>query len=308
MKRNSILTLACLLLSMVSATAQVTGTISIGGDIDKYYPVTFYDQAYFANVATDLQIGRSDVHRDSSWRGSIIARFRFHVSAWGNGSSFIDADIRQENNHNPGLGSFVAAWRDASVGSLLHRIIIWLRGNTTYSYISNYAVNPIVYDGVQNALPLLEPNGPSHSYRTVVGSNVNQQGISLSKTMNINASGTNVMYGNLGIGTYNTGPYRLAVEGTIGARKVKVTSATPWADFVFEKDYQLPSLKELEDFVSRNKHLPGIPTAAEVGENGVELGDISAKLLQKIEEQALYIIDLNKKLDTLTKRLAQLEK
>lgn len=114
-------------------------------------------------------------------------------------------------------------------------------------------------------------------------------------------------FGNVGIGTTNPGGYKLAVEGMIGGRKIKVTSMDWWADFVFAEDYKLPTLKELEQFITTNKHLPGIPTTAEVRKEGLELGEINARLLQKIEEQTLYIIELNKKLEEVTSRLDKLE-
>lgn len=117
--------------------------------------------------------------------------------------------------------------------------------------------------------------------------------------------------GNVGIGT--TVPpieFKLAVNGTIGARKVKVTQAA-WSDFVFHDGYQLPSLMELETIVKKNKHLPGIPTEAEVVKDGVDVGEMNKLLLQKIEELTLYIIDLKKesirqqeKIDKLEKKLA----
>lgn len=113
--------------------------------------------------------------------------------------------------------------------------------------------------------------------------------------------------GNIGIGTSNPGTYKLAVEGTIGARKVKVTTLA-WADFVFEDDYKLLTIPELEKYILLHKHLPDIPSAKEVNLDGIELGEMNKKLLQKIEEQALYIIELNKKLEGLTERFNQLEK
>ncbi len=112
--------------------------------------------------------------------------------------------------------------------------------------------------------------------------------------------------GNVGIGTTNPGDYKLAVEGTIGARRVKVTSLA-WADFVFEDHYRLMPLRELEQYIAANKHLPGIPSAKTVEKEGIELGEMDSKLLQKIEEQTLYIIELHKKLEDVTKRLHQLE-
>lgn len=106
----------------------------------------------------------------------------------------------------------------------------------------------------------------------------------------------------VGIGTASIGSCALAVEGTIGARKVKVT-AGPWPDFVFEENYPLPSLAELSTYLKTNKHLPGIPSAAEVKNDGLDLGDMNAKLLQKVEELSLYIIQQNEKLEKITKEL-----
>jgi hypothetical protein len=104
----------------------------------------------------------------------------------------------------------------------------------------------------------------------------------------------------VGIGTANTGSYALAVEGTIAARKIKVTQQAGWADYVFEPAYKFPSINEVEQFVKQYKHLPGIPSEKEVIENGIDVGEMNKLLLQKIEEQMLYIIELNKKVDSLT--------
>ena len=111
--------------------------------------------------------------------------------------------------------------------------------------------------------------------------------------------------GNVGIGT-TTPAYGLAVNGTIGCKELTVTS-TGWADFVFKDNYKLPALDEVEDFIAKNKHLPGIPTEAEVKEKGVNVGNISSKLLQKIEELTLYVIDLKKENDLLKGEFAAIQ-
>jgi hypothetical protein len=98
---------------------------------------------------------------------------------------------------------------------------------------------------------------------------------------------------NIGIGTNNPGSYKLAVEGKIGAREVNVTTAA-WADFVFNEDYTLRPLAEVEQFIQQNGHLPDVPSEAEVLENGIDLGAMDAKLLQKIEELTLYMIEQNR--------------
>jgi len=113
--------------------------------------------------------------------------------------------------------------------------------------------------------------------------------------------------GDVGIGTTAPGPYKLAVEGTIGARKIRVTQVKPWADFVFAASYKLPTIQDVENFISIHQRLPDIPSAAEVAKDGIDLGDMNQKLLQKIEEQMLYIIEMNKKITSLTNEVRDLK-
>ncbi|MDR2948278.1 MAG: shufflon system plasmid conjugative transfer pilus tip adhesin PilV [Prevotella sp.] len=98
--------------------------------------------------------------------------------------------------------------------------------------------------------------------------------------------------GNIGIGVTNP-QSKLEVNGTVRAKEVKL-EATGWADFVFDKSYDLPKLSEVEKHINERQHLPGIPSEKEVLENGVNVVDMQAKLLQKIEELTLYVIDLKK--------------
>jgi hypothetical protein len=112
--------------------------------------------------------------------------------------------------------------------------------------------------------------------------------------------------GNVGIGTTSTGVHKLAVEGSIGARKVRVT-ATDWADYVFEDNYALPSLQELERYVKEHKHLPEIPTAVEVEREGIDLGEMNKKLLQKVEELTLYLIEERKVNEAQEERIRRME-
>ncbi|MET3018380.1 hypothetical protein [Flavobacterium hydatis] len=106
--------------------------------------------------------------------------------------------------------------------------------------------------------------------------------------------------GNVGIGTTNP-TAKLTVAGDINSREVRVT-VEAGADFVFENDYDLPSLNFVESFIKENKHLPQIASAKEMQENGINLSEMNIKLLQKIEEMTLYMIEQNKKILVLEKQ------
>ncbi|MRG47029.1 hypothetical protein GFS24_18040 [Chitinophaga sp. SYP-B3965] len=109
--------------------------------------------------------------------------------------------------------------------------------------------------------------------------------------------------GNVGIGTLYPDPdAKLAVKGNVFAKKVKVT-LTGWSDFVFEPGYKFPSIYETEQYIQKHKHLPGIPNETEVKEKGVDVGEMNKLLLQKIEEQMLYIIELKKQVDKMQQEM-----
>jgi hypothetical protein len=112
--------------------------------------------------------------------------------------------------------------------------------------------------------------------------------------------------GKVGIGSVsvNESGYKLFVEHGVRTRKIKVDQQT-WADYVFEKNYPLASLPEVEQYIQQHKHLPDVPSAKEVEANGLNLGDNQAVLLRKIEELTLYLIEQNKKLEELTRQLQE---
>jgi len=116
-----------------------------------------------------------------------------------------------------------------------------------------------------------------------------------------------VVKGNISIGVANTQGYKLAVNGNIRAKEIKVENAN-WPDYVFAKDYKLPSLQETEKHINEKGHLPGIPSAQDVKTNGIDLGEMNAKLLQKIEELTLHVIEQNKQLQLQNRRIDELEK
>lgn len=114
--------------------------------------------------------------------------------------------------------------------------------------------------------------------------------------------------GNVGIGTTYPGSFKLAVEGNIAARGIKVTLQNPFPDYVFDSTYQLRPLTKLEQYINQNKHLPGIPSAKEVEKDGgVELGAMNVKLLEKVEELTLYMIELKKENEEMKKEIKELK-
>lgn len=114
--------------------------------------------------------------------------------------------------------------------------------------------------------------------------------------------------GNIGIGTATPGDLRLAVEGTLGARKIKITQESTWADYVFDPAYCLRPLHEVEAFIHTYKHLPEVPTTEEVKVNGVDVGATQSVLLKKVEELTLYVIELKKENEKQQRELEELKK
>lgn len=111
--------------------------------------------------------------------------------------------------------------------------------------------------------------------------------------------------GNVGIGTI-TPQSELAVNGKITAQEVQVTQ-TGWSDFVFEDGYNLASLDKVESYIKENGHLPDIPSAKQIKEDGLAVSEMLAKQMQKIEEMTLYLIEMKKENEELKARMAVLE-
>lgn len=187
--------------------------------------------------------------------------------------------------------------------------------------------------GVTNPVWALEVNGGAHFYDGIIAdsryvgfsgwfrgvsnnnANVIVQGdggqaywlTGTNGTFKIGGSGStepsqgaiNIDYlGNVSIGTTNNYGYKLAVNGTAIFTEARVKLYANWPDYVFHKNYKLIPINELDRFIRTNNHLPGMPSAEELKEKeGFDLGDMSTKLLQKIEELTLYIIELKKEND-----------
>jgi hypothetical protein len=154
-------------------------------------------------------------------------------------------------------------------------------------------------DNGERADLMLEATGTSAIYFKNTNNSISLTG----NIMTLSASGFSYTNGNVAIGTMPNNDYKLAVKGVIRSEEVVVELMTSWPDYVFASDYSLPKLKEVKAFVNENGHLPGLPNASQVSEEGLGLGDINAKLLEKIEELTLYIIEQEERIQKLEEKL-----
>lgn len=117
--------------------------------------------------------------------------------------------------------------------------------------------------------------------------------------------------GSVGIGISNSNNmptgYLLAVDGRIIAEEVRVELSGNWPDYVFEEDYNLLCIDELANYVEEKGHLPGIPSAREIEEEGLNMGDMQRRMMEKIEELSLYVIQLSEENETIKTQLATLK-
>lgn len=154
---------------------------------------------------------------------------------------------------------------------------------------------------------LLLYNTDSNAFQFYNGSAWNTVGSGVSPTSRWQFSGSTVYdsLDNIGIGTSNTQGYKLAVNGAGIFTKVRIKPQASWPDYVFKKDYHLPGLAEVEQYITDHQHLPGIISEAEQLKDGIDVGGNQAAMLQKIEELTLYVIQQNKAREEQEKRLEQ---
>ncbi len=258
----------------------------------------------------------------ANYDNSTLSRF----TVYGAGSSYFD--IWKDANQSPNL-SLVRS-DGAEVFKIMGHSMIATFNGMLNGTSANFQVNKpaelgaelSISNGFSNkegAVRLNLNNGGAVSWikGLVTGSDTNTGSAMVFGVPSINSDGIERMRitstGALAIGTTDPQDYKLAVAGKVRATEIKV-EALPWPDYVFHSSYKLPDLKITEQFIKANKHLPEIPSASEVEKQGVNLGEMNAKLLKKIEELTLYMIDFNKKMEviqeenqTLKTKVAQLE-
>ena len=170
--------------------------------------------------------------------------------------------------------------------------------------LTNTQRNAIVAGDLKNGLLLYNTDSSVFQYYNgSVWNSVGAGGSGTGGTKWIFSSGTTgTVYDvsdNVGIGTNDTKGYRLAVNGAAIFNTVKVKPTDLWPDYVFRKGYKLPGLAEVESYIQKYQHLPGVAPAEEVERNGVDVGENQATLLKKVEELTLYVIQLQRQIDEL---------
>jgi len=147
----------------------------------------------------------------------------------------------------------------------------------------------------------LDVNGITYSNSLVLGSlPVNSIGL-----FQLHYIGTNQDTALLTISNRDRRIFQVNSNGTVRAREVLVNLKNDWPDYVFSPAYKLRSLQELESYVNQYEHLPGIPNAASVEQNGIGLGEMNRLLLEKVEELTLYLIEQEKRIQTLENQLKE---
>jgi len=184
-----------------------------------------------------------------------------------------------ENNGNVGIGTLTPKAKM----EIKHSGTIGSKWNPDNSYLT-------IADPYQSLI--LDPNEVYASGNFYFGTNnANIYFRSLTETTALETM-TILADGRVGIGTTKPDS-KLSVKGNIRAQEVKVETAN-WADHVFLPDYPLMPLLEVESYIQDNGHLPNIPTEAQVQQDGIHLGEMNAKLLEKVEELTLYLIEQEK--------------
>jgi len=102
--------------------------------------------------------------------------------------------------------------------------------------------------------------------------------------------------------------YAISINGRAICEELKIQASSNWPDYVFEKNYSLKSLDELRSYINQNKHLPNIPSAETIEKNGIEVGDMQKRIMEKIEELTLYILQLQEQNNQLEKEMAAVKR
>ena len=275
------------------------GTFIVQGDMNTYYPVLFQygNQDVINHIRIYRSYGEAGPNALSpTHKGGLALEIDVNYGGWGGQTyNWRISDLRQ---------MYHETFANASHAMFFMGFVVWLRGGGfQYHYESDRPANlqvclnkELIYDA--------KDNYPDHkAYAPAPLTAPDQNSIKAHAPIQNENGLLAISNNNLGIGTdiNRSLTNRLEVNGTIRCQEVLVESST-WPDYVFAKDYKLKGLHEVEAYIKANNHLPDMPAASDVEQNGVKLSELNTKLLQKVEELTLYIIELRKEVDELKRK------
>ncbi|TKC56599.1 hypothetical protein FBD94_23080 [Pedobacter hiemivivus] len=293
----------------VNGTGKFSGTVSANSVLANDYIVGTTLRARLSNndlwdIGTSGNILTFNGYNGSSFNAAATLNRNGNASfsgslAWGTGTSTAGTIVNTAIS-----GTVLAARQGSSTDFLLangigNNVLTVPTGTVNAAFYGNVAAPTAKIGNIKtNQIEITRASGTSSIYGTT---DLVLEGDPL--YLNAYSSGNISIAlggGNVGIGT-PTPREKLSVNGKIRAQEVKVENIN-WPDYVFTKFYRLPELEETAKHIKEKGHLPGIPSAEEVKNNGIDLGEMNAKLLQKIEELTLHLIKLNERLLKLEKK------
>jgi len=283
------------------------GTFVVNGDMNTYYPVIFKygDQNRINHLRINRSYGEAGPDALSpTHKGGLTLEIDVNYGGWG-GSNYDwrIMDLRQTYHETFAGATHSMYWMGFTV---------WLRGGGfIYHYDSEspayiqvaYSTSELIFDYWGN------PNQiQTYVYAPSSKTNPDVENISSHKNGFWNKDSGFLCYntGNVGIGTTNP-EAKLTVKGKIVASEIQVKDVGVIPDYVFKPDYELMTLSNLSEFVKQNQHLPEVPSEKEFKENGMNMAEMNALLLKKIEELTLYSIDQNKRIIQLEKQNTKIQ-
>lgn len=266
-----------------------SNTITVNGDADTYYPVVF-DIAgegfiYELNISRKFTDTAPSTWFTSTHKGSLVFRVNLVNNGWG-GNPHVEDILKHEYNYSTQIAK-------AHYVSHRRKYAVWLRGGG-----ANYRMSGSLPDLVSPGIYYTNTKIYDHS------NDAYDVYVEPTTTVSIGTIDFDVIRavdGKVGIGT-SSPDNKLDVKGTIRAEEVIVE--TGWADYVFEDGYELPSLGEVEAHIEEHGRLPGMPSAEQIAERGVSIGESQRMLLEKLEEMTLYMIEKDRQIAALREELA----
>ena len=245
-----------------------------------------------------------------------------HSGVWGSANTTTSSAGVYATNSSTGTSNYGVVAKSTGVGTTNYGI--WAKASGASTNYAGFFDGDLVVEGndqiltVQGTDPYIQmvSGAEDVGYLRADGEDImvalnagNDDGKLILRT-----NGVNRMYindnGDIVMGSSTVVPkagYKLSVDGKVVCEELLV-QLSPWPDYVFKPDYKLASLLEVEQYIQKNNHLPGIPTAAEVESEGLNVGQMQQLMMEKIEELTLYMIDLKKENDVLKAEVEALKK